>query len=162
LKVQLRDPRTLANWVIYSSVVLGVALLVQLYSIVPSWLFYSLLIGWTAYFVVGIAVAMRKTVAYLLSLVLAALTLAVSLPQPDHYSFGSSVASVTFIPGSVLQIGVIVSVTRHLLLRRRGFRETSVLIFRNDVALLLVFPSGSTFGRLENLGSGTLDAMTEV
>jgi hypothetical protein len=66
---------------------------------------------------------MRKTVAYPLSLVLAALTLAVSLPQPEHYSFGLSVASVTFIAGSVLQIGVIVSVTRYLLLRRRGMEK---------------------------------------
>jgi hypothetical protein len=119
LKLQLRSPRTLVNWLIYASIVLGIALIVQLYSLVPPWLFYSVLAGWTAYLIVGIAVAMRKSVAYPLSLVLAALTLVVSLPRPEHYSFGLSIASVTFIAGSVLQIGVIVSVTRYLVLRRR-------------------------------------------
>jgi len=62
---------------------------------------------------------MSKSVAYPLSLILAVLTLAVSIPQPEHYSFGLSIGSLTFIAGSVLQIGVIVSVTRYLLLRRR-------------------------------------------
>ncbi len=123
LKVQLRSPRTLANWLIYASIVLGVALLVQLYSLVQSWLFYSVLVGWTAYLIVGIAVAMRRSVAYPLSLVLAALTLAVSLPSPEHYSFGLSIASLTFIAGSILQIGVIVSVTRYLILKRKGLEK---------------------------------------
>jgi hypothetical protein len=124
LKVQLGDPRTLANWLIYASIILGVALIVQLNSLgVPSWLLYSVLAGWTAYLIVGIAVAIGRNVAYPLSLVLAALTLAVSLPQPEHYAFGLSVASLTFISGSVLQIGVIVSVTRYLLLRRRGLEK---------------------------------------
>lgn len=99
------------------------ALLVQLYSLVQSWLFYSVLVGWTAYLIVGIAVAMRRSVAYPLSLVLAALTLAVSLPSPEHYSFGLSIASLTFIAGSILQIGVIVSVTRYLILKRKGLEK---------------------------------------
>lgn len=120
LKVHLTNPRTLANWLIYASIVLGVALIIQLNSLgVPSWLLYSVLVGWTAYVIVGIAVAMSKSVAYPLSLILAVLTLAVSIPQPEHYSFGLSIGSLTFIAGSVLQIGVIVSVTRYLLLRRR-------------------------------------------
>jgi hypothetical protein len=120
LKVHLRNPRTLANWLIYASIVLGVALIIQLNSLgVPSWLLYSVLVGWAAYVIVGIAVAMRKSVAYPLSLILAVLTLAVSIPQPEHYSFGLSIGSLTLIAGSVLQIGVIVSVTRYLLLRRR-------------------------------------------
>jgi hypothetical protein len=124
LKVQLTSPRSLANWLIYASIALGVALIVQLNMLgVPSWLLYSVLAGWIAYLIVGIAVAMGKSVAYPLSLVLAALTLAVSLPQPEHYSFGLSVASLTFIAGSVLQIGVIVSVTRYLLLRRSGLEK---------------------------------------
>jgi hypothetical protein len=125
LKVQLTSPRALADWLIYASIVLGVALLVQLYSLVPSWLSYSVAAGWTAYLIVGIAVALGRSVAYPLSLVLAALTLAVSLPRPEHYSFGLSIASLTFIAGSILQIGVIVSVTRYLLLRRRGLEKAA-------------------------------------
>jgi len=120
LDAKLKSARTIANWLVYISIILGVALVVQLYSLVPSWLFYSVLAGWIAYLVVGIAVALRKDVAYPMSLVLAVLTLAVSLPQPEHYMFGLSVASLTFITGSVLQVGVIVSVTRYLLLKRKG------------------------------------------
>ncbi len=120
LDAKLKSARTIANWLVYISIILGVALIVQLYSLVPSWLFYSVLAGWMAYLVVGIAVALRKNVAYAVSLVLAVLTLAVSLPQPEHYMFGVSVASLTFITGSVLQVGVMVSVTRYLLLKRKG------------------------------------------
>jgi hypothetical protein len=124
LKADLTGPRTLANWLIYASIVLGVALIFQLYSLgVPSWLFYSVLAGWTAYLIVGIAVTLGVGVAYPLAILLSILTLAVSLPQPEHYSFGLSIASLTFIAGSILQVGVIVSVTRYLLLRRRNYRS---------------------------------------
>ena len=119
LEVKLRGPRTLANYLIYASITLGIALLSQLYQIVQPWLFYSVLAGWVAYFIVGIAVTFRIAVAYPVSLVLAILTLAVSLPQPEHYSFGVSVASLTFIAGSILQIGVIFAVARYLVLKKR-------------------------------------------
>jgi len=104
---------------IYGSIILGVLLLVQLYSIVPSWLFYSVLAGWMAYFVTGIAISKNIDTGYYVSIILAFLTLAVSLPQPDHYSFGLSLATITFLAGSVLQIGVILSVVGYLLLKRR-------------------------------------------
>jgi len=106
---------------IYASIILGVALLTQLYSLVPSWLFYSVLTGWLAYLLTGILVTLRKSVAYPVSIVLAVLTLTVSLPQPEHYSFGFSIASITFISGSILQIGVILAVGRYLLLRRQEY-----------------------------------------
>ena len=116
----MRDLRMIANWLIYASIILGIALLAQLYSIVPSWLFYPVVAGWIAYFVVGIAVTLRVGAAYPVSLVLAVLTLAVSLPQPEHYSLGASLATLTFLAGSILQIGVIVSVARYLMLKRRS------------------------------------------
>ncbi len=116
---KLKSSRTIASWLVYISLILGVALIVQLYSLVPSWLFYSVLAGWIAYLVVGLAVALHKNIAYPVSLVLAVLTLAISLPQPEYYMFGLSVASLTLIAGSVLQVGVIVSVTRYLMLKRR-------------------------------------------
>lgn len=122
LTTQLDGPRKLANWLIYASIVLGGALVFQLNSLgVPSWLFYSVLAGWTAYLIVGVAVTVRVSFAYPMSLILAVLTLAVSLPQPEHYSFGVSLASLTFIAGSILQVGVIVAVVRYLLLKRREF-----------------------------------------
>ncbi len=119
LRAQLEGSRTLANWLIYASIVLGVALLAQLYLVVPPLLFYSVMAGWIAYLMTGIAVTRRIGVAYPVSLAIAVLTLIVSLPQPEHYSFGASVASLTFIAGSILQIGVIISVARYLLLKRR-------------------------------------------
>jgi hypothetical protein len=124
LDVKLRGPRSVANWLIYASIIVGVALLVQLFPLVPAWLFYSVLAGWTAYLIVGIAVTFRVGMAYPVSLVLAILTLAVSLPQPEHYSFGVSIASLTFIAGSILQIGVILAVVRYLIMR---WRESSKL-----------------------------------
>lgn len=115
---RLRQTRTIANLLIYASIGLGVALLIQLYSIVPQWLFLAVLAGWISYLIVGIAVTMRINTGYPVSLVLAALTLVVSLPQPEHYSLGASMAFATFIAGSVLQIAVILSVARYLLLNR--------------------------------------------
>jgi hypothetical protein len=106
---------------IYASIILGAALLVQLYSLVPLWLFYSVLTGWIAYLIVAVAIAKGLKMAYPLSLVLAILTLAVSLPQPEHYSLvqaGLSPASLTFSAGSVLQVAVILTVSSYLFLTR--------------------------------------------
>ena len=129
---KLKRVRRIANWLIYASVILGVALLVQLYVLmVPSWLFYSILAGWILYLVVAIAVATRRDKAYPAALALSIVTLIVSLPQPEHYSFaeaGPTLASLTFIAGSVLQIGVIILVTSSMFLERRqsGVRTVSI------------------------------------
>jgi hypothetical protein len=60
--------------------------------------------------------------AYPVSLVLAILTLAVSLPRPEHSSLvqaGLSLASLTFIAGSALQIAVILTVRAYLFQTRQ-------------------------------------------
>jgi len=96
---------------IYLSVIFGVILLVQLYTLVPNWLFYSVLSGWVIYVVVAIFAATGRKEAYPLALVLAILTLFSSLPQPEHYAYvkqGVNLASVTFLTGSTLQIALIV------------------------------------------------------
>ncbi len=132
LGTKLKRLRRLANWLIYASVVLGVSLLVQLYGLmVPSWLFYSILAGWILYLVVAIAVATGHDKAYPAALALSIVTLIVSLPQPEHYSLseaGPTLASLTFIAGSVLQIGVIILVTSSMFLERRqsGVRTVSI------------------------------------
>src|SRR6266704_1803030 len=110
-----------ADSLIYASIFLGAALLIQLFAIVPSWLFYSVLAGWNAYLIVALAVAKGLKMAYPLSLVLAILTLAVSLPQPEHYSLiqaGLNPASLTFIAGSMLQVAVILTVSSYLFMIR--------------------------------------------
>ncbi len=120
---RLKTLKASADLLIYASIILGAALLVQLYSLVPLWLFYSVLTGWIAYLIVAVAIAKGLKMAYPLSLVLAILTLAVSLPRPEHYSLvqaGLSPASLTFIAGSVLQVAVILSVSSYLYMIRGG------------------------------------------
>ena len=118
----LKTLKTLTRFLIYASILLGATLLVELYAVVPVWLFYSVLAGWVAYLITAVAIAKDLKIAYPLSLVLALLTLAVSLPQPEHHSLvegGPSPASVTFIVGSVLQVAVILTVPSYLVLTRR-------------------------------------------
>lgn len=113
--------RCSVDLLIYLSVAFGVVLLFQLYQLVPAWLFYSVLVGWVAYLGVAVLTVKGRPVAYPLAMVLAVLTLIVSLPQPQHYSYveaGLSLASLTFIIGSVLQIALIVLIPIHLLRSR--------------------------------------------
>lgn len=113
--LKLKLLRRVTNWLIYASVILGVALLAQLYVLmVPSRLFDSILAGWILYLVVALAVATGRDKAYPPALVLSIVTLAVSLPQPEHYSVaeaGPTPASLTSIVGSLIQVGVMILVT---------------------------------------------------
>ena len=126
----LKTLKTLTRFLIYASILLGATLLIELYAVVPVWLFYSVLAGWVAYLITAVAIAKDLKIAYPLSLVLAILTLAVSLPQPEHHSLveaGPSPASVTFIVGSVLQVAVILTVSSYLVLTRRMSRKGFLL-----------------------------------
>jgi len=99
------------NLLIFLSVALGVLLLPQLYGTVPPWLFYSVLGGWLAYVLVAALAAIGHRVAYPLAFVLSILTLGVSVPQPEHRTFvmaGPSLASLTFLAGSALQLGLVI------------------------------------------------------
>ena len=105
------------------SVVLGVALLAQLYLLVPTWLFYSVLTGWFAYLLIAVAAATGRKIAYPLAFVLSVLTLVISLPQPEHYSFASEgmwTATLTFATGSVLQIALLILIPIYLIRKRRA------------------------------------------
>ena len=122
----LKTLKTLTRFLIYASTLLGAVLLVELYAVVPVWLLYSVLGGWIAYLITAVAIAKNLKIAYPLSLVLAILTLAVSLPQPEHQSLveaGPSPASLTLIVGSVLQVAVILTVSSYLVLTRRISRK---------------------------------------
>ena len=134
IDTRLKRLRRGANWLIYGSVILGVALLTQLYALtVPSWLFYSILAGWALYLVVAVGVATGREKAYPPALVLSIATLAVSLPQPEHYSLadaGPTLASLTFVAGSLLQVGVIFFITSFLTLRRRQSRARTIPVLR--------------------------------
>ncbi len=119
--------RRTANLFIYASVLLGILLLIQLYFLsVPLFLPYSILIGWVLYAIVAVAASREMGIAYPGAALLAIITLVVSLPQQEHYSFANtsqSLALVTFLAGSVLQIGVIIMTGYTIILERR---ETSL------------------------------------
>jgi len=115
------DLKHTVNLLIYASVALGVVLLPQLYLLVPVWLFYSVLTGWAAYVVVALAVATGHKVGYPIAFILALVTLLVSLPQPEHYSFveaGVSLPSITFLAGSLLQIALLILIPLYLVKER--------------------------------------------
>jgi len=106
---------------IYLSVCLGILLLLQIWSIVPSWLFYAVLLGWIVYLSTAIAVAMHHQRAYVGAFILAVLTLLASLPRPEHYEFvraGVSLATLTFTIGSALQACIIITIITHFLRQR--------------------------------------------
>jgi len=108
---------------IYLSVIFGVVLLIQLYNLVPEWLFYAVFSGWVAYLIVALIAATGHKQAYPIALVLAVMTLLVSLPQPQHYAYvnaGLSLASVTFLVGSILQIMLIILDVIYITKRRRS------------------------------------------
>lgn len=107
--------------IIYLSVASGLVLLPQLYFMVPMWFFYSVLIGWLAYVLAAAAVASGRQAAYPFAFVISIITLFVSLPQPEHYAFvsaGLSLASLTFVIGSILQFILIILIPIYLLKRR--------------------------------------------
>jgi hypothetical protein len=96
---------------IFLSVALGVVLLVQIYKLVHNWLFYSVLTGWFAYLLVAIVALTGRKIAYPFASILSILTLAVSLPQPVHFSFASAgmwLATFTFAAGQALQIALLI------------------------------------------------------
>jgi hypothetical protein len=114
---------------IYLSVTVGIVLLLQLYYLVPRWLFYSVLAGWVAYVIVAALAATGHRVAYTLAFVLSILTLAVSLPQPEHQSFveeGLSLASATFLIGSILQLALIILIPVYFLRKRSASKKLAL------------------------------------
>jgi hypothetical protein len=113
--------RNAIDALVYASVAMGLVLLPQLYFLVPNWLFYSVLAGWLAYLLVAVAVATGRKIAYPSAFVLSMLTLLVSIPQPDHYSFaeGMWLATLTFAIGSALQMALIVLIPIYFIKRRQ-------------------------------------------
>ena len=118
--------RRAIDLLIYLSVALGIVLLPQIYSVVPLWLFYSVLAGWIAYVLVAMATATHHKAAYPVALLLAILTLSVSLPEPEHYTFakdGMWLATLTFMIGSILQLALLVLIPVYLIKNRKPASE---------------------------------------
>jgi len=112
-------------WLVYASVVLGVLFLYVLHGTagIPSFLFPSILVGELIWIVCAVAISRRVRWAPYMAVVLAVITLAVSLPQPTHYSFaetGQVVAFLIFTGGAVLQFALIAAVALFVFRSRRG------------------------------------------
>lgn len=110
---------------VYASVILGVLFLAVLHGIqgFPGWLFYSIAGGEVIWFLCAVAVWRQLGWAPYLALVLALITLAISLPQPTHYTFaetGQVLDVLIFAGGSALQFALIFAVALFALRSRRG------------------------------------------
>ena len=108
------------------SVALGIVLLAQIYFLVPTWLFYSVLTGWFGYLFVAIVASTGRKIAYPFAFILSILTLAVSLPQPEHFSFASGgmwLATFTFAAGSALQIALLILIPIFMFRDRKSARS---------------------------------------
>ena len=112
-------------WLVYASAALGVLFLYVLYGTpgIPGFLFPSILAGEVIWLVCAFAISRRLRWAPYLAVVLAVITLGVSLPQPTHYDFeqsGQVVAFLVFSVGSALQFVLIVAVALFIYRSRRA------------------------------------------
>lgn len=108
--------------VIYATVFLGMLFLYAAVGSVPGLLLATLFAGEMAYAVTSLLVAKGLRWAYYLVVVLAAVVLAVSLPQPEHYAFaanGQLLDLFIFGAGSVMQVFLLVAVPVYLWRSRR-------------------------------------------
>ena len=122
MKEQRNALRMAINALVYFSVILGAVLLAQAFNLLPPPVAYSIVVGWLAYIVAALLVFRRVGVAYPLVMVLAVLTLVVSLPRPEHYSLfnpGQAVAGATFLVGSATQVSLIVLIPLYFLRGRK-------------------------------------------
>ena len=111
---------------VYASVVLGVLFLYVLYGTpgIPGFLFPSILVGEVVWIACAVAISRRARWAPYMAVVLAVVTLGVSLPQPTHYSFAESgqiAAFLIFTGGSVMQFALIAAVALFAFRSRRRF-----------------------------------------
>lgn len=109
---------------VYASVALGVLFLYVLHQFagLPSFLFPSIALGELLWIVCALGVWRRARWATYLALVLALVTLAVSLPQPTHYGFagaGEYLDYGIFVGGAILQFALIGAIGALLLRNRR-------------------------------------------
>jgi len=105
------------------STILGVFFLWQVYSLLPSFVFDAIAFGWVLWVVDSVLTFLRPNASIYLGLLLAFLTLAATLSQPEHYALlgsGDLEAAATLIVGSSAQVAIILAVAYRLFAGRRG------------------------------------------
>ncbi len=108
---------------IVASSFLGVALLIEINSVVPPDVFDFVAVGWALFVVDGVLTFVRPVISYYLGLVLAVLALSASLPQSAHWAFienGLLIPSAIFVTGSAFQVLIIVLVVYYSFKMRRS------------------------------------------
>ncbi len=113
-------PRAIQGLILFSTA-LGVLFLWQAHSLVPPDVFYVLLFGWGVFVVDSVLTFVRPKLSYYLGAVLAAVALAETLSQPEHYALvenGNVLATVTLVLGSVTQ-GLLIILIGYFLLSTR-------------------------------------------
>ena len=104
------------------STVLGILFLWQVFSVLSSFVFYVLLLGWVLYVIASALTFFRPKLSYYLAFVLALATLAESLSQPAHYSLlwgGDVLAAVTLVLGDSAQVLLLILVLYYFISERR-------------------------------------------
>lgn len=107
---------------VFLSVILGVLFLAQAYSLVPSFVFEFVAVGWVLFVVDAVLTFLSPKPAYALALALAVLALASSLPQSSHWAFianGDVLPAFTFLAGSAVQVALVVLVLYYFIPRRK-------------------------------------------
>ena len=90
---------------------------------IPSFLFPSILVGEAIWLACAVAIFRRMRWAPYMAVVLAVITLGVSLSQPTHYTFaetGQIVAFLIFTGGAILQASLLAAVALFVFRSRRA------------------------------------------
>jgi hypothetical protein len=104
------------------SVILGVLFLAQAYSLVPTFVFEFVAVGWALFVLDAVLTFVRPRLAYGLALVLALLALSSSLPQSSHWGFvanGDLLPAFTFLAGSAIEVVLILVVVYYFTATRK-------------------------------------------
>ncbi len=113
-------PRAIQGLILFSTA-LGVFFLWQACPLLPPNVFYALFFGWGLFVVDSVLTFVRPKLSYYLGIALAAVALAESLAQPEHYAFvenGNLPATVTLVLGSASQ-GLLIILIGYFLLSTR-------------------------------------------
>jgi hypothetical protein len=94
------------NALIYATTFLGFVFLLIARGVVPTWLYYSILAGFAIYLIASFLTFFKRPAAYVISMVLALVVIATSIPQGVHYQFilrGEYLFATVFLLGNLLQ-----------------------------------------------------------
>ena len=109
---------------IIASTLLGIALLFEIHSVVPPFVYEIVSIGWICFAVDSFLTFVKPTTSFCVGLVLSLLGLSASLPQSTHWEFiqeGLIVPSAIFIAGSIMEVMIVMLSAYYLIgLRSRG------------------------------------------